>query len=183
MNKPFIILLFSLSLLSFSSLSQNVDNKKKHIKRIFKEINSSPNLKKVELNAEEFLEHSPDGGASLIGYFKGDTLVKITEWIGLSFGNKQFEYYFNSQSLAFVYVEEKHFKYSDSLRALDYSKLEKVYEGRFYFDKEKLISHEAKGIGKWENKDELGQSLIDTADKYLQLLKNKRKLTNPPSSH
>ncbi|MBI1783271.1 MAG: hypothetical protein HYR66_18200 [Sphingobacteriales bacterium] len=182
MIKPTFIFLLIANYFSITSFSQPIEEKKKAIRKIFQQINKNSALKSYQLEGEDFLEHATDRGGSLIGYFKSDTLVKITEWIGLSSSNKQFEYYFNKEGLVFVYAEEQHFKFNDSSQELDYSKPEKVHEGRFYFNNGKIISSETKGIGKWEDSKILEQTLVESADKYLGLLK-KRFLTNPPSSH
>lgn len=182
MFKLFITFILFANLISITSFSQSVEEKKKAIRKIFQQINKDSTLKSYQLEGEEFLEYATDRGGSLIGYFKGDTVVKITEWIGLSSSNKQFEYYFNKGSLVFVNAEEQHFKFNDSTQELDYSKPEKVHEGRFYFNNNKIISSETKGVGKWDDSKTLEQTLVEAAGKYLRLLK-KRFLTNPPSSH
>src|SRR5258706_8459542 len=64
------------------------------IRKDFQAINADKTLSKKTLSDEEFLENQPDGGGELTGYYKNDTIVKITEWIGLSYGNRTREFYF-----------------------------------------------------------------------------------------
>ncbi len=171
----FIIVLFlTLSVISVSH-GQTKSEKVKSIRQVSQKINSDTTLKTLTLENEDFFEQMPDGGGSLIGHFKNKSLLKITEWIGLSFGIKQFEYYFDKGKLIFVYATEKHFKYNDSLQQLDHDKLNVAYEGRYYFDKDKLIETKTKGIGSWDDPKALEQLFIEDAQKYYKLLISKRK--------
>src|SRR5215467_12446308 len=85
------------------------------IKKQFVQINDYKNYKVVTIDdAEEFLGHGTDNGGSLDGYFKGDTLNKIVEWVGLSNRVIQNEYYFDKGKLVFVYATDKTHKFNDS---------------------------------------------------------------------
>ena len=185
MRKQNIIFIFLIEALSVTTtFCQNKNEKLISIRKIVQEINKDTSLKSIKLENEEFLEQALDGGGSLTGYFNGDSLVKITEWVGLSFGSKQFEYYFKKEKLVFVYATEKHFRYNDSLQTLDQTKLELTYEGRYYFANEKLFDSKTSVIGAWDEPKILSQSLVETANKYLQLLKKKKNNTRTlPASH
>jgi len=117
------------------------------IRTEFKKINTNDSLKTIILNNEEFLEQMTDGGGTLTGYFEDDQLVKFTEWVGLSYGNVVSEYYFKDLELFFLYQKES--KFADKIGGepgdLDYAKLETMFEGRYYFDKNKRIKTLEKG--------------------------------------
>lgn len=146
-----------------------------NIKKSYQQINSYKKYVTVIIDdAEEFLEHNPDNGASLKGYYKSDSLKKITEWLGLSNKIIQNEYYFDKGKLIFVYTKESRYKYIDSTQTFDYSKLEPVFQGRYYFDNEKLF--ETKLADKEHNKSKRKDALnfLDASKKYSKLLKAKQ---------
>lgn len=136
------IFLASLTLLSITALSQGKEDKSRElfqIRQIFQRTNSDTGYQLVKLeDAEKILGHVTDGGASLTGYYKGDSLRKIIEWVGLSNRVIQNEYYLNKGNLVFVYSTEKQYAYNDSLQALDYTKLVPAYYGRYYFKNNQL---------------------------------------------
>ena len=133
------ILLFALTT-TFGQGKEDKNYRLFNIRKIYQQINDYKIYKTVTIdNADEFLGHNTDNGASLKGYFKADSLKKILEWVGLSNKVIQNEYYFENGKLIFVYSTESTYKYSDSLSTFDYSKLELVFTGRYYFDNEKLF--------------------------------------------
>ena len=60
----------------------------KQVKREVKIISNDSTLKNITLNDKEFLDHTPDGGGQLTGFYKNDQIEKIVLWIGLSYGNE-----------------------------------------------------------------------------------------------
>ena len=146
-----------------------------NIKKSYQQINSYEKYKTVTIDdAEEFLEHNPDNGASLKGYYKSDSLKKITEWLGLSNKVIQNEYYFDKGKLIFVYTKESRYKYIDSTHTLDYSKLELGSEGRYYFDNEKLFETKLTDKEYYQSKQEDALNFLNSSKKYTKLLKAKR---------
>lgn len=115
------------------------------IKQAFWTINNDTALQRVTLQGDKFLGESVDGGGELVGYFKGDSIVKITEDVGLSFGVMKIEYYFKGGYLIFVYEKEKDFPYDDSTASFDYTRLSLVFEGKYYFHNDSLIKKIVKG--------------------------------------
>jgi hypothetical protein len=131
-------------------------NKAELIKVIWKDfqaINNHTTLKKKILQNEEFLENIPDGGGELTGYYKNDSIVKIVEWIGLSYGNRTREFYFRKTQLFFVYEKFESFARNDTTGEADLSKIKTSFEGRYYFHNNKLT--EQKTSGKRTFQDEL----------------------------
>lgn len=156
------------------SFGQTKTDKINSIRSSFQKINTDTGLEKFDLDGEDFLEEPPDGGASLTGYFKNHVLVKISEWIGLSYGIKQLDYYFENQKPIFIYIVEKQFKYNDSTGSFDYAKTEAKFEGRYYFDNEKLFDKKTKGTPIFGTVDEIELGLTTDAKKYSHIL-SKRK--------
>jgi hypothetical protein len=68
----------------------------------------------VLLENEEFMQNPTDGGGSLTGYFHQEQLVKISEWIGLSYGIRQNDYYYDNGQLIFNREKEKYFEIRDN---------------------------------------------------------------------
>ncbi|HMC86223.1 MAG TPA: hypothetical protein VKI61_11885, partial [Chitinophagaceae bacterium] len=78
----------------------------KNIRQSFQKINNDTTLTIVKLQNEDIPGETTDGGEQLTGFFNGDSICKINDWIGLSFGVKQYEYYFTNGQLIFVYETE-----------------------------------------------------------------------------
>jgi hypothetical protein len=140
------------------------------IRKALNEINSIKHLNKIELEAEEFLEEAPDGGASLTGYFDNTRLVKIISWIGLSYGIRQIDYYFRRDSLIFAFVTERHFSIIQD--SVDYEHTDLVVEARYYFNHNKLIDRKVRGSGFWDK--EQASDLLPDSKSYFALLKKKK---------
>jgi hypothetical protein len=134
--------------------AQNKDSIIKSIRQTFQQINNDKTLNAVELENEDFMDEMTDGGGSLKGYFKGDTICKIHLWIGLSFGVRQFDYYFDHGKLCFVYESEEDFPYDEKKGTLNPEKLVPAFEGRYYIHSGKLIEVKAKGRQRAKNEDE-----------------------------
>ncbi|RYY87035.1 MAG: hypothetical protein EOO15_12995 [Chitinophagaceae bacterium] len=96
-------------------------------------------LRVVSLDAEEFLAANPDNGASLKGYFRGDTLLKIVEWIGLSDRVRQTEYFIQNGKLLFVYACENRYALQPDGQSIDHSRLEAGTCSRSYYDHGRLF--------------------------------------------
>jgi hypothetical protein len=126
---------------------QSKDAVIKNIRVLFRSINSDSTLKTIELSEEEFLDVSEggtDGGATLKGYFKGDSLVKMHLWVGLSLCVRQYDYYFAGGRPFFIYETEEDFPI-DSSGPVDRTKLKLAFEGRYYLDHGKVIDIKTKG--------------------------------------
>lgn len=113
------------------------------IRTIFHRINTDTTLRVVSLDPEAFEEAvggSPDNGGDATGYFKKDTLVKFVLSVGPSFGLKDYEYYYDQGRIVFIYEKDQHFPVLKDGSGLDHEKLVVGFEGRFYFNKGKLIA-------------------------------------------
>jgi hypothetical protein len=144
------------------------------IRKNFRSINADRALTKKMLSNEEFLENMPDGGGELTGYFKKDSIVKIVEWIGLSYGNRTREFYFKNNKPFFVYEKLESFIIIDSTREMDYSKTKKTFEGRYYFNKDILIEQKTTGKRTFEDESAgIVKELLESAKENIKLLKQK----------
>jgi hypothetical protein len=172
-NKNKIVLLFLL----ISSLGAHCQAREDIIKKIrkdFAEINADTTLKKISLENEEFLENVPDGGGELTGFFKGDSIVKIFEWIGLSYGNRTREFYYKHDRLFFIF--EKFEPFVEKNGELDRRKVKTSFEGRYYFSSEKLVEQKISGRKPPEGDSiDVSKQLQKEAKDNFQLILNKRK--------
>jgi hypothetical protein len=149
----------------------------KNIRQSFQKINNDTTLTIVKLQNEDIPGETTDGGEQLTGFFNGDSICKINDWIGLSFGVKQYEYYFTNGQLIFVYETEKGFHANDSLGSIDQTKLDLIFEGRYYLDKDKLIDRKIKGQKRFEEGSSavFVQGLISQSKLLSKLLRSKLK--------
>jgi hypothetical protein len=155
------------------SFAQSENAKIKAIQRVYNRTNQITGFKKITLENEAFLDNVPDGGGSLTGYFKRGMLYKIKEWIGLSYGVVETEYYLSKNTLVFAFVKEKHFKTVND--QVDYKTTIRAYEGRFYFDQDKVLRTIRKGKGLWDSGQESILSLQQNTKRYTDLLYKKNK--------
>lgn len=133
---------FFIGLCSFA-IGQEKQTIIKQIRADYQIINADKHLAKRIVEGEDYLDNIPDGGAELTGYFKKDTLVKIVEWIGLSYGNRIIEYYLKQGRIFFIYERFMSFVTTDT--SMDYSKVKLAFEGRYYFHNDKLIERKVSG--------------------------------------
>jgi hypothetical protein len=123
------------------------------IRERFQIINQYESYETKKLINEQFLKQMTDGGGELTGYFKDGEISKIVERVGISFCIRIFEYYFWDGKLIFVYELEIDPLYNDSTGTLDWNNQKIVFEGRYYFDNDKLI--ESKIIGQKRLPDDI----------------------------
>lgn len=139
------------------------------IRQEFKAINTEKGLQEIVLNNEEFLDHMPDGGGKLTGYFQKHQLKKIICWIGLSYGTQSAEYYFKGNQLIFVFKAFDRFGYDDKTQQLHYDTKKRSFEGRYYFNGGKLIEKITKGQ-RDDGLEDSGTTLTTQADDYRKLI-------------
>ncbi len=153
------------------AMSQDKADIIKDIRQEYQRINSISSFHIVKLDAEDFAEETPDGGAELKAYYKKDSLLKITEWIGLSFGNRSREYYFKNNQLFFVF--EKFDSFVETKDGLDHTKTKNSFQGRYYYSNNKLIQTTISG--KKPMDDQPVSGILTDAENNSKLLNNKRK--------
>lgn len=144
------------------------------IRQVFQQINKDSTLRKVVLDEHEFLgdESGLDNGAQLNGYFRGNTLCKMTMIIGLSFAMKEYDYYFRNGKIIFIYETERDFQL-DKEGTMDYGKSVLGFEGRYYYDNGKLIMTLFKGkkrMDEFDNKKAGYVKELPRVTDYIKLL-------------
>jgi hypothetical protein len=174
-NKNRILLLFLL-ISCLTAQSQTREDVIKKIRKDFQEINADTTLKKTSLENEEFLENVPDGGGELTGFFKKDSIAKIAEWIGLSYGNRIREYYYKGDKLFFVFEKFESFVKNKN-GELDHERAKTSFEGRYYFNNDKLVERKISGKKPLEeNSMDVATELQKEARDNFQLILNKRRM-------
>lgn len=152
-----LLLRLKLTILSlafcFSVSAQTKEEKITHIKQQFAAINADRSYEKIVLPNEDFVdEQATDGGMEVTGYFKDGKLVKISEFVGVSNGNYITEYYLDADTLIFAFCRFQMFQYTDSA-GFNRSRMgDVVFEGRYYFDRNKLIDKIIKGDKEYDDK-------------------------------
>ncbi len=143
------------------------------IRAEFNTINEDHGLKKLVLENEEFMENVTDGGGTLTCWYKKDMIVKIVEWIGLSYGNTSREFYFKGGKLIFIYCKVCNFVQKDN-DDLDYAKTMTAFEGRYYIKDNKIIKVV---INQWAE-IEMGKDILDNkiadGEKYFKMLSKEK---------
>ena len=115
-----------------------------------------------------------DGGGELTGFYENKEIKKIYEWIGLSNGISIKEFYFDKGQLIFVYEKFNSFVFDDKKDEFDLTKIKTIFEGRYYFNNEKLFSKSTKGNKALAAQGESsGKSLLESADDNMRLLNKK----------
>jgi len=119
---------------------QTKEDQIRQIRTLYSKINNDHSLKTIVLTNDDFLQdETPDGGCSLTGYYKNDTLYKMSVWIGLSYCIRQYDYYFDKGTPFFVFETEKDFP-ANTDGTLGYTKLNPGFEGRYYLNGQKVIA-------------------------------------------
>lgn len=174
MKKEFLTVL-ALLLLDICIQAQSTKDRILQIRNDFVEINTDTALKKLSLSDEEFLENIPDGGGELTGYYKNGELVKLTEWIGLSYGNSTREFYFKRGRLFFVF--EQFASFIQNEEGLDKSQTKTTFEGRYYIHQGRLIDKKIKGRRTIEDEEpaDVVKAFEETLKEYKELLAQKKK--------
>jgi hypothetical protein len=158
----------------FVSFAQTKEEQIKSIRKKFEIINRDTTLRKIALENEEFLTNMTDGGGELTGFYKNKEVKKIYEWIGLSNGISTKEFYFDKEQLIFVYEKFDSFVFDDKKNESDLTKTKTIFEGRYYFNNEKLFSKSTKGNKALAAQGESsGKSLLESADDNMRLLNKK----------
>ena len=109
------------------------------------------------------------------GYYKGDSLKKIVEWVGLSNRVVQREYYFDNGKLVFVYATDSRCRFNDSTEEVDCSKFEKVLKGRYYFNNDNLIDAILSDKEQEKTKQKDSKDFLALSKDYMKMLNTRRR--------
>lgn len=180
-TKLFLLTFLTLTILLFGQTSDRIAGVRQKIEAINTE--KSYQIKKLENDYFVNIKNeSTDGGRELSGYYKNGKLKKIVYSVGLSYGMKTSEYFFSDDELIFVFEKQDQFAdikdQSNQVTGLDYTKIESIYTGRFYFENSKLFSIKQTGkefFTKMEKKSKEAELLKDSKVFRLELQKAKSK--------
>ena len=175
-----IIALTFLALLNLTnSYGQSKQDKSSiisQIRQVFRQINNYKNYKIVTIDdSEEFLGHGTDNSGTSKGYYKGDSLKKIVEFVGLSNRVVQNEYYFDKDKLVFVYSTDSRCKSNERTGEIDCSKFDKVFKGRYYFSNDKLFDTILSDKEQEKTKQQDAVDFLTSSKNYLNLLNAERR--------
>lgn len=166
-----LTLFLFISSLPLSVLGQATPETIQKIRLNFQTINSDSSYTILSLSNKSFMSHITDGGGELTGYFKGDSIKKIHVQVGLSYCIQTSEYYFLNEQLSFIYHQERIFPYIDSTATFDYTRTELIFEGRYYFENNKLVKQNEKGKRRIDtNTNSFGW--LQQASEYYNILKS-----------
>lgn len=170
----FFLLTALLQLFVLGSFGQTKDFVIKNSRRLYSGINHDSTLKKIKVDEDEFSEESSDGGGDVTAWYKKDTIRKVVIEIGLSWGLTREEYYFDKGQVFFIYETEKSFPVSSDKHSLDPTKLDLNFEGRYYFDRQKLIDIKLKGQRRFGEKTSTAtvNAMITGLGPYLKILRS-----------
>ncbi len=97
-------------------------------------------------------------------------MKKIIEWIRLSNKVIENEYYLNNGKLIFIYSTGNYYRFNEHTQSFDYSKLENVFKGGYYFEKEKLIKATLSDKKQEDTKEQDAATFLTSSKHYLKLL-------------
>ena len=128
----------------------------------------------VELEEEQFLDNVTDGGGSLIGYFQNGQLLQVKEWVGLSYGVTQRNFYLKKGQLVCVLETEDDF-YVDDSSGTDHSVFGQHFRGDYYFTNNKLVDVVTLGHNRFEiDTNDPEEQFVKLVTKYQKLILNER---------
>lgn len=145
------------------------------IRKEFQAINGDSALKKITLENEEFMEYMTDGGGELTGYYRNGQVKKIHQWAGLSHGNEIKEFYFKKGKLIFVYEQFNSFPWDGKKGEHNRSRTKTTFEGRYYFNKDKLVDKKVTGKKQFDNNTDPATKLLAEASEWVKMLEEKKK--------
>lgn len=174
-NRFSVFFLFATFAIATNSFAQKKYEEIQEIKREFQSINIDSSFTKVSLENDAFLPDTIDGGGMMTGYFKDGQIKKIYLWVGFSYGTEIKEYYFSNGQLIFVYEKFNSFPYNQKKNEIDLAKTVTTFEGRYYFNNNKLISHVTTGHRRFEDDpDDPAKTFLSESYEYLKLLREKK---------
>lgn len=146
----------------------------KSIQEYVSQIDKQKGMDSLVIENEEFMENMSDGGGSLTGYFFNSKLLQIKEWIGLSYGIRQHNFYFNNNRLVYVREIEDDFYVDNS--GTDQARFDQHFKGDYYFTNNKLIDMVTLGHNRFEiDTNDPEKEFLEIAVKYQKIILHKRR--------
>jgi glucan phosphorylase len=119
-------------LIGSSSLAFSQSDTIKLIEQQIEKINKDSLLDFKEFDAVDIYENNFDGGGFIKIYYKDDTLLKVHQQIGLSYGSIETIIYFSQDYPIFISEIEDNFKLNDDGATIDYTTLVNVFKSKTY---------------------------------------------------
>lgn len=131
------VLLFSCLYITprlFAQAPAASDDKVRLIQTVYQQIDRDTTLHTISLAEHEFAADEVGKSGVLKGYFKGDSLYKVTLSVAISYAKVKECYYFRNGQLVYACETEE-----------DYGKTGNAFEGSYYYDGYKTLSILVKG--------------------------------------
>jgi hypothetical protein len=141
------------------------DDKVRLIQTVFQQIDRDTTLRIVSMTEHEFAADEAGKSGLLKGYFKGDSLYKVTLSVAISYAKVKECYYFRGGQLVYASETEE-----------DNGKTGNAFEGSYYYDGYKTLSILVKGQKK-QGPDDVHHplELYHNANYYAGLLQKESK--------
>jgi hypothetical protein len=145
------------------------------MKKLCAKIDVDKTLKKVLIDDAELITgHGTDGGAELIGYYRNDKLVKITNSVGLSWGLIDEVFYFENDQIIHARETQKVF-FTDPETGAKNGESYVKFTGNYFYQKMQLWEESKLGTKYGTgNKKTDAMDMVKNAKKYTELLKTKK---------
>ena len=133
MKKQVLILVLLLTHCSSSLYAQKENPEIKKIDANITTIDKSKGLAVKILRDREISEEATDGGMTLTGYYKNDTLLRMHFWVALFDGIWDCNYYYQNNALIYANEKNKAYVVDSAKQTIDYNHTNLKTENRFYF--------------------------------------------------
>lgn len=155
-----------------------------HIRNLFLQVQNDSSIHKITLDGPAFLgEEASTTKGILTGYFKGDTLCKVSTKVGMNYAVFQENYYFEKGQLIYADELEKDFPPNADHTGLNHTKPVWAFEGTYYFEGYKAFSVHTEGKRK-VSEDEIHHplELYHNAAYYYGLLMKQYRAHHPATA-
>jgi hypothetical protein len=161
-NKGRMLLTILLILLNLT-LALGQTNTTKQIDKKIDLIEADKTLIVRKFDINEIYEQTTDGGGEFIIYIQNDKIVKVEQYVGLSFGIISTIIYVNKNRPIAIIEREENFVWNENKSSFDYSKLKEVYHEKIY-----VSNYEAIWVNREGNRNMSDPSC--SVDEYLDIL-------------
>ena len=132
----------------------------------------------IQITDSSFVNSMPERGASLIAYFKNDSIYKVETWFGFNFGEVTRDYFYWNDSITLVNETQKLYNATAEPK-INPDTVKVTYTGRYIFQHDKLTGINQKGSYSIsdtpQSKDDVQVAMLMLAYKYRDLAYEKRK--------
>lgn len=143
-------------------------------------IDHNKSQKSVTMVNEEFLEHLPDGGGELIGFYDlTGSVRKIEVTLYISHGVQEYSFYLKDETPFFIEDNFINFAWDEETSTFDYDRFDGGFHGTYIFLDGHLIDNTGLGHNRFEDDQiDIEDTLKAECENYLQ--KIKKRLASKP---